>query len=274
MITELSKNEFYRCKGLINEDGHVEVKAVIEGVNPARIFVDDRFSPRTGFIWLGNNDGFFFIGDNENDRFNREIGEFFARVIIPDAKKVGLEWFEGFGTHQKWNPTIEKIFEHYQIDTWNQKVYQLQRENYTGKKAPNLKPGYSVMEIHEALNQQSHFQNIEFLNSKLLSFWSSLEDFKQSGIGYCAVYQNNIVSVCFSGFVADNVHCIDIATLKDHRGQKLAQHLAQCFVRECMEKGKIPYWDCMEGNKPSVAIAENLGFKNVFNYVGYEFPFQ
>lgn len=272
MIVELKKNEFYKCKNLVNENGQVEVKAVIKGVNPARIFVDDRVSPRSGLIWLGNNDGFLFIGDSENDRFNSKIRDFFVQEIIPEAKIEGLEWFEGIGNHPKWNPTIEKIFENHPLDTWNQKVYQLQQENYMGKNVPELKHGYSVMKIHEALNQQNHFQNIEFLHSKLLLFWSSLEDFKQSGIGYCVVYQNNIVSVCFSGFVADNVHCIDIETLKDHRGEKLAQYLAHCFVKECMEKGKIPYWDCMEGNKSSVAIAENLGFNNVFNYVGYEFP--
>ena len=40
MITELQKNELYRCKALLNEQGQLEVKAVVEGVNPGRIFVD------------------------------------------------------------------------------------------------------------------------------------------------------------------------------------------------------------------------------------------
>ncbi|MDF2066719.1 hypothetical protein [Bacillus sp. Cr_A10] len=31
---------------------------------------------------------------------------------------------------------------------------------------------------------------------------------------------------------------------------------------------------CMESNKPSIAVGENIGFRNVFNYIGYEFPFK
>ncbi|EFI64485.1 putative DNA-binding ribbon-helix-helix protein [Bacillus sp. TE9106W] len=41
MISELSKNDFYKCSSLINERGQLEVKAVIAGVNPGRIFVDN-----------------------------------------------------------------------------------------------------------------------------------------------------------------------------------------------------------------------------------------
>lgn len=50
--------------------------------------------------------------------------------------------------------------------------------------------------------------------------------------------------------------------------------MAHSFVIDCLENDIILYWDCMELNKPSVAVAENTGFKNVFNYVGYYFPFE
>lgn len=60
MICELSKNDFYKCSGLVNEQGQLEVKAVIEGGNPGRIFVDNISSPNSGLIWSGNNDCFFY----------------------------------------------------------------------------------------------------------------------------------------------------------------------------------------------------------------------
>lgn len=50
MISELSKNDFYKCSSLINEQGQLEVKAVIAGVNPGRIFVDNISSPNSGLI--------------------------------------------------------------------------------------------------------------------------------------------------------------------------------------------------------------------------------
>lgn len=45
-------------------------------------------------------------------------------------------------------------------------------------------------------------------------------------------------------------------------------------MKDCLENDITPYWDCMELNKSSIAVVENVGFTNVFNYVGYYFPFE
>lgn len=108
-------------------------------------------------------------------------------------------------------------------------------------------------------------------NFRVLVFIGS---FFNEGIGYCIVYDDVIVSVCFSGFVFENIHCIDIETIEGYQGRKLAQKIAHSFVKDCLENDIIPYWDCMELNKPSVAVVENVGFTNVFNYVGYYFLFE
>ncbi|NIK76651.1 hypothetical protein FHS15_001776 [Paenibacillus castaneae] len=275
MISELDPKDFYKCRGLLNEQGHLEVKAVIEGVNPGRVFVDNSDSPATGLIWLGNNDGFFFIGDEQNNRFNDEINNIIDHVIIPEAKKLQLNCFIGIGNHQRWNKTFEKIFEHRQVETWNQKVYKLEKSNYKSNAEPSIKPDYTILKINEALyiNNDNSLENIEFLHSKILGFWSSPESFFNKGIGYCVVYDNSIVSVCYSGFVAGNVHCMDIETLETHQGNRLALKIAHYVVKECLEKGIVAYWDCMESNKPSKAVSENIGFTNVFNYVVHKFPF-
>ncbi|GAB6619532.1 MULTISPECIES: GNAT family N-acetyltransferase [Bacillus] len=276
MISELKKDDFYKCNSLLNKKGQLEVKAVIAGVNPGRIFVNNMTSPSSGLIWLGNNDGFFFIGDAENEKFNNEMNSFIDNVIILEARKVGLTCFEGIGNHSKWNKTIEKIFHHRSLKSWNQRVYTLKEEDYVGNHEPKIEQGYTVLKMSKTLyeNQRDSLKNIEFLQSKILEFWSSLDEFFNEGIGYCMVFDNMIVSVCFSGFVFENIHCIDIETIEGHQGRKLAQTIAHSFVKECLENNIIPYWDCMELNKPSVAVVENVGFTNVFNYVGYYFPFE
>ncbi|WP_053365725.1 GNAT family N-acetyltransferase [Bacillus sp. FJAT-27245] len=275
MIYEINKNDFYKCKSLPNQRGQLEVKAVIEGMNPGRIFVDDLASPTSGLVWLGNNDGFIFIGNEENELFTSKIDHFIDTVIKPDAKKVGLSWFEGMGNHPKWNKIIEKMFEHRKLGSWNQKVYMLQNGDYKTENEPVLEQGYSIIKISKAFyeNSEKEMNNIEFLHSKILEYWSSPDNFFHKGTGYCIVHEKHIVGVCFSGFVVGNVHCVDIETLEFYRGKKLAQKIAHCFVKDCLENGLVPYWDCMEANKPSIAIAENLGLTNVFNYTGYEFPF-
>lgn len=275
MISELNKNDFYRCNSLINQQGQIEVKAVIEGINPGRIFVDNITSPSSGLVWLGNNDGFFFIGNEENEVFTNEINNFIDAVIKPDAKKVGLNWFEGMGNQPRWNKVIEKVFEHRKLESWNQRVYTLQKENYQANYEATLEQGYIVRNINKTLyeNISNDINNIEFLHSQILKSWSSPDEFFNKGIGYCIVYDNNIISVCFSVFVVENVHSVAIETLEAYRRKKLAQRIANRFVKDCLETDRLPYWDCMEDNEPSIAIAKNIGFTNLFNYVGYYFPF-
>ncbi|HDR7795546.1 TPA: GNAT family N-acetyltransferase [Bacillus luti] len=276
MISELKKDDYYKCNSLLNEKGQLEVKAVLAGVNPGRIFVDNMTSPNSGLIWLGNNDGFFFIGDAENEEFNKEMNRFINNVIVPEARKAGLTCFEAIGNHSKWNKTIERIFQHRKLKSWNQRVYTLKKEDYEDQYGRKIEEGYTVLKMSKALyeNKGHVFKNIEFLQSKILEFWSSTDRFFNEGIGYCIVYDDLIVSVCFSGFVFENIHCIDIETIEEHQGRKLAQMIAHSFVKECLENNIIPYWDCMELNKPSVAVVESIGFTNVFNYVGYYFPFE
>ncbi|EKS8372456.1 GNAT family N-acetyltransferase [Bacillus cereus] len=276
MICELSKNGFYRCNSLVNEQGQLEVRAVIAGVNPGRIFVDNVSSPNSGLIWLGNNDGFFFIGDAENEEFNKEMNRFINNVIVPEARKAGLDCFEGIGNHSKWNKTIERIFQHRNLKSWNQRVYTLRKKGYENHHEPEIEQEYTVLKMSKALYENSNnaFKNIDLLQSKILEFWSSSDRFFNEGIGYCIVYDDVIVSVCFSGFVFENIHCIDIETIEGYQGRKLAQKIAHSFVKDCLENDIIPYWDCMELNKPSVAVVENVGFTNVFNYVGYYFLFE
>jgi GNAT superfamily N-acetyltransferase len=272
MISELSKDHFSKCRALLNEVGQIEAKAVIEGINPGRVFVDDLDVPSSGFIWLGNNDGFIFFGNEHNESFNHELDHYFEQVIIPEAKKVGLKWFEGVGNHANWNMTIQNVFGHRKLGSWNQLVYTLVKEDYKGNIELKTNEDYEVMKISSSLLESNTIKNAEFLLKKISEFWSSPSDFLKNGIGYCAIFNHEIVSVCFSGFVVDNFHCIDIETLAAHRGKKLAQRLAHAYVLDCLEHNLVPYWDCMEMNKPSVAVVENLGFQNRFNYVGYEFP--
>lgn len=179
MICELSKNDFYRCNSLVNEQGQLEVRAVIAGVNPGRIFVDNSTAPNSGLIWLGNNDGFFFIGDSANEEFNKEMNHFINNVIVPEARKVGLDCFEGIGNHSKWNKTIERIFQHRKLKSWNQRVYTLRKEDYDNHHEPKFEQGYTVLKMSKALyeNNNNTFKNIDFLQSKILEFWSSPDCF-------------------------------------------------------------------------------------------------
>lgn len=276
MISELKRSEFYRCKNIVSKEGLLESKAAIENMHSNRIFVDDLLSPTSGFIWLGSNNGFIFIGNEENVGFNSQLSHHFNTVIKPEANKMGLTGFEAIGDHPKWNKTIKSVFGE-NLKGYNQKVYELRKDHYIQKHDPLLEQGYETVKITNSIlenNGSETYRNIEFLQSKVLQFWPSFDKFLQHGLGNMVVYKNEIVSICFSGVVAGNVHGIDIETLPHHQGKKLAQKGAHAFVQDCFENEITPYWDCMEINEPSVSVAEKIGFRNKHNYSWYSVPFE
>lgn len=273
LIIELKKELYYRCKPIVNRQGHLEVKAVIEGNNPGRVFVDNAVSPTAGLVWLGNHDGFYFIGNPKNEGFIKEIPSFIDETIAPEAKKAGLQWFEGFGNDPHWDETIKSLFSDRPLGCWNQKIYSLPKEQFRYENEPVLLQEYSFCKLSEDIYWGDSLKNLDYLHYKIGQFWQSPEDFFRCGIGYAIIHENSIVSLCFSSFVYKDTHGIDIQTVETHRGKNLAKKAAYYFVRDCFENKITPYWDCMEANKPSVSLAEGLGFKNDFISIGYEFPF-
>ncbi|WP_242217551.1 GNAT family N-acetyltransferase [Bacillus cereus group sp. BfR-BA-01380] len=273
MIYELEQQQFIRCKHLLQEERHLEVQAIIEGNNLGRVFVDHVAFPQSGLVWLGNLDGFTFIGNPNNESFNFEIKQFLNGKIAKEAIELGLHWFEGFGYGIDWDHTIRKILSGYSYEESNQKVYKLYENQYQIQNESKIDEGYTLLKITEESVIANRLYENSFFVSQLSLFWNSMESFFEKGIGYGLMYKNEIVSICFSGFVSENTHAVAIETTEEHRGKKLAQKVAHAFVQDCFANGKTPYWDCMEVNTPSIAIAESLGFVNVFNYIVYDYQF-
>lgn len=269
MISELNKIDFSKCSSIIDLHTHIEAKAIIEGNNPGRIFVDCINEPKTGLIWLGNNDGFIFIGNENNEPFQNDMKHFLDTVILPEAQQLGLKWFECFGNHSGWDKTIENMFSERELGSWEQRIYI--RLNDQPLLEVEINTDYTVEKITEDFFYSKNITNLPFLHEKIKEFWPSIEEFSAKGFGFCAIYDQKIVSICFSAFVAEGFHAVDIETLEGHRGQQLALNVASAFAKECYDRGVTPYWDCMKSNIPSVKTAERLGFTCIYNYKGYDF---
>jgi hypothetical protein len=271
MIYELKKADFYKCKDLANRGGNIEEKAIVNGTNPGRVFVDNVDCPRSALIWQGNLDGFIFLGDSRNRDFNDEIKEYIDQVITPQSKKLGLKWFECIGNHESWYVTFEEIFEDRELKSWNQQVYTLPICDYKEIKNPSINHHSNIIRITEGNLTNGIIENSKFIESKILEFWESTEKFFKEGIGFGMLHANKVVSLCISGYRYKNILGIDIETLEAYRRNKFAQKTVLAFLQHCFANGFIPYWDCMESNYPSNVLAKSVGFTKEFGYKGYEF---
>ncbi|MFI5443714.1 GNAT family N-acetyltransferase [Polaromonas sp. UC242_47] len=91
--------------------------------------------------------------------------------------------------------------------------------------------------------------------------WKSAIDFEGGSVGFFVLIDERVVSLCFSVFVSDGCHAIDMLTIEKFRGLGLAKAVASAFMDECVHRCLKPTWDCYEHNLPSRGLAQVLGFR-------------
>ena len=268
MIYELRRP--IRCV-LASDCPFPEALSVIEGNNPGWIFADDLNAPKAALVWAQGIEGFYLVGDTNSTTFLADLNDYIDHVLEPRLHHSGVTWFEVSGG-EGWNSAIEETFEKRNLESNQQWVYTLQSIKY--ESAMQLEAGgdCELLKVDQHLLADLSASNSEFLLSKLDHFWGSAKAFLKHGLGYVVVCGEEIVSLCCSGFVAGNVHAIDIETEASYRRKGYAEAVAKAFIAECVDRHFQPYWDCMAENVASVQLAEKLGLTKSHAYTLYSFP--
>lgn len=273
MIYELGKSQFNNISHLLLGDKcNVEIKAVAESNNPGWIFVDNLKAPKTALVWSKGIEGFYFVGEENNPKFNDYINDYIDIIIRPRAKELGFNSFECSGISLKWDHTIEKLFDKRKLQKSYQYVYKFKNFESSNLDKYLVGSNYKVRRIdYELLNSQ--LDNKEFLLSEIQQFWRSVEDYLKKGIGFCVMDKKLVVSRAISSFVSRNIHAIGIETLEGYRRKGLAKQSVIELLKQYKGNKLEPYWDCMKTNVASASTAESIGFSRAFEYALYEFYF-
>ncbi len=250
-----------------------EALAIIEGNNPGWVFVDDLDIPRAALVWAQGIKGFYLVGDANSAVFLEELDVFTDQVLRPRLHNLGIAWFEISGD-ENWNPVIENVFGKWNLKSSQQWVYTLKPTGHKSVAQLKAVGDCKLLRVNQHLLADLSVGNKEFLFSKLIQFWGSVDTFLNTGVGYVLVDGEEIASLCCSSFVAGNIHVIDIETELSHRRKGHAETVARAFVAECIEKHLQPHWDCMAENTASARLAEKLGFTQSHVYTLYSFPLQ
>lgn len=111
--------------------------------------------------------------------------------------------------------------------------------------------------------------------AEIMKFWGSLDDFFEKGIGSCVFKHNVVIGTCISVFVSADEYEIGINTYAaEHRGKGLATAMAAAFINKCLSLGGTPHWTTEYFRKDSIAIANQLCFKQLLNYPVYYLAFE
>ncbi len=266
MIYKLTQSNFENVRPLVHAlDYHLTIQAVIDGVCPGRIYVDDAQIPKSAFIYTV--EGGFLAGDAENTAFNAALGDEIRRIaatddtVRPDEDALNLDV-----TSQGWQAVVPTLFP-------DRAPLICQRRQYlctalqVGWKAL-LPDGYAVQRITPAWLDQSGLDIPDHIHEWVQANWGGRAQFGQHGFGFTLVHDGQVASWCIADCVSGDRCEIGIHTLPDHRRRGLATVAVAATVEFCFAQGFTSVgWHCMNDNIGSWKTAEKVGFMKERDYV-------
>ncbi len=234
MIYELPCGEFENVRNLFEDHKqYVPVIAVIEGNFPGRVFVDNTEAPSNAMVWAVSRWS-YVEGKESNKDFFDFLPELFDKIIIPDSKKISMDWFEFYLSNSKiMTNNLEnslkdfKLFNHMEsVYVWDKEKYKLFREKY-------IIPEKIQIEKVDCPIIPKSTCNVSFIMEK----FSTMTSF-----GFDLFIENNkIARCCPNGFTTGNEFMIDVNTYgKEDRGKGYATAAGVALLDYCLENNLKP----------------------------------
>ncbi len=144
-------------------------------------------------------------------------------------------------------------------------------ERYSIKKTP-IFDKEKLQTYIDNLSKEYNIQAIDKNTAKRIKeekFINITDNYEENGVGYCSIYNNEIIGVASSNiFYKDGIE-VNIKVKEGHRRKGIATALASKLILKCLEENKKISWDA--ANLWSVGLAEKLGFEYDSTYNIYKF---
>ncbi|MFC1961127.1 GNAT family N-acetyltransferase [Chloroflexota bacterium] len=272
MICQLEEHEYESIRLLCRDHkSNLVVDSVIDQNTPAWVFVDQKRKPGSALIW-DKQDALLLAGYAECEEFNVAIGDTLVQRIIPDAQRRYVPEMTIYYASDAWEARLEVILQGRNAEKASRRYYAFTYPNTAGQKQMPL--DCEMRRIDEVLLGNAELGNIAHVRGWVGSFWHSYRDFANTGIGYCLVKKDSIVSWCLSVFVSGSNREFGLATVPEERMQGHATLVAMACVKYCYENGLTPHWHCWNDNRGSIAVAEKVGFEKPTIYYAYKLSTQ
>ncbi|MBB6021183.1 hypothetical protein HNR77_002276 [Paenibacillus sp. JGP012] len=194
MITELSLSQFSQVKHITDAYRNIEVKAVVSGMNPGRIYVDDADNIKAALIWIHGQSGYQLVGDAESEPFRSELRTYMQTHILPELMALQMTEVEIGVADDRWQNVLEHMAGPSELNYDTQHVFMMHVEDdrtasdtcNTPSGVPILPAeGTRVLPIEKALLQQSVLNNLSFVTDKIRHFWGKVDAFFRAWFRLC-----------------------------------------------------------------------------------------
>jgi len=236
--------------------GHMAtVHAVIDGLQPGNVFVDDLRSPRSALVF--------------NQSFGFALGEARPELAAPMlALLLAQPWMSAqatalWCTAPAWGPALRPFFRE------ERSRDEFHFEPTRVPVAPRLPEGYRLQPLDEDLATRLG----NGLDAWVVRTWGGPARLVKLGFGMIVLCGETLVTSCTAcalcGHPGEVEAEIAIATDPAHRQKGLALAAAVAFFEQCRERAVTPAWTCDSRNLPSQRAAVRLGFQEFRKIVGF-----
>ena len=262
MIFELQPYAFQSASPLFGAP-YLEfvINAVVAENSQGRIWVDDPSSPRSAFLW-DRGARYYFAGGEDNEAFNEAVGRVVREQIGPRPGSYLVAYYAS----DRWERELNGVFRGLALHKAQRGFYGLHSLGISDWRE-RIPQGFSVAPIDRQLLSRSGTTNLDQVLGEIQSGWPSVSRFLENGFGFCMLRGDDEVACWCTGEYASRNHIgVGIETIEEYRRQGLATLTASAFAEHCLSRGIEAHWDCWADNKPSIQVAERVGFRKILDY--------
>ena len=241
----IDKNDLLKIKHFFNDIRFFMGNSVLDSTM-GEAYVDNIKSPRISFLVVRK---YCFISGNADEEYLKRIidQKFRCYTLIPSDNIANQ---------------IEKIYSNnikksHRYSIKKDTIFDIEKLN---NMANSLEKKFKLVKIDE--NLADKIKKIEFINIT--------DNYKENGIGFCCIFNDEIIWVASSNiFYKDGIE-VNIKVKEKYRRKGIATALASRLIIECIKQNKKVSWDA--ANTYSVGLAQKLGFKydstyNIYNFI-------
>ena len=243
--------------------------AVLAGVYPGKVFVDDPRHPKSAFLSTfihaeASGVWGFLAGNPLNLDFNQALNRaIFGREIVSAAAPVLLITCDP----QDWAGVLEQVTAPLAPIPFPRQYYTCRELKYDWR--PDLPQGFSIQPIDETFLTRTDL-NLPGEVQEIAHKWFGKSDVKLKDFGFTAIYENQVVSWATIDFISNGAGDAGLFTLEDYRRRGLAAITTAAAMEYGFSQGlEVVHWTCDEDNRGSIRTAEKLGFQRGADYRMY-----
>jgi RimJ/RimL family protein N-acetyltransferase len=268
MIQELPRDQFEGARPLCQPLALFPFcAAVLAGIHPGRVFVDQLDDPRSTFV-VRDDAWCFLAGDPGNDAFNQAVNRLVREAL---AGKFGAL----FTCHpEDWGGQLSAVFAPQMPIPCRRRHYVCRTLQFDWHTA--VPDQFAVVRLEPALLESPGLQVPELLQETLTA-WRTNDHPCFQDYGFAVLYQGEapeVVSWATVDAIVDGLGDAGLFTLEAYRRRGLATVCTAAAVEHGLSHGLSAInWTCMADNAGSFRIAEKLGFEQLQDHLLYDLIF-